>query len=310
MPAGRLSQLGAGVEVSSWGVAVAPVLFEDRANVLALDRDIAIEYPAHIAVGIRGLRRVRRGVDLVGGRIGFDAGPDSVLGMFLLSAFGVQTTSVVGSSLWTHTFTHVQSGFIPSLTIEVDRGTIQSNRFTGCRVNEITLSLDADPTAVLACEVDIIGKTAVTTTKAQATFPTEDAFSRTGFKFFVDSAEDLLCDQFSMTFRNLLERRHTAGGLASVGQVVAGNFEVEGRFRRIFENTDRRADYWAGDRRDIGFEFSVGSFKCVMQSPNSDFSEYDADPTEGLMEENVGFRWLTVTGKSPNVRLTDATSGY
>jgi len=238
---GLAAQLGAVAE-DTWGVYKAPtsfIEFTEESLALAIER---IESP-----GLRANNRVLRtdrwaaGQKRVEGTVSFEA-PSKGLGLWLKHALGsVSITTPSGatnSRLHTHT---LGDPYGLGLTVQVGRpmsnGTVTPFSYTGCKIDQITLSNSVDEFLVVECE--IVGEDEITSESlASASYPTGvQLFNWTqGVISIAGSSVGVVTDFTVTVANNHKSDRYFLGAATMSEPIIAGMTEVTGSMTVEFDS--------------------------------------------------------------------------
>lgn len=238
---GLAAQLGAVAE-DTWGVYKAPtsfIEFTEESLALAIER---IESP-----GLRANNRVLRtdrwaaGQKRVEGTVSFEA-PSKGLGLWLKHALGsVSITTPSGatnSRLHTHT---LGDPYGLGLTVQVGRpmsnGTVTPFSYTGCKIDQITLSNSVDEFLVVECEV--VGEDEITSESlASASYPTGvQLFNWTQGVISIAGSSVGVVTDFSVTVANNHKADRYFLGAATMSEpIIAGMTEVTGSMTVEFDS--------------------------------------------------------------------------
>ena len=238
---GLAAQLGAVAE-DTWGVYKAPtsfIEFTEESLALAIER---IESP-----GLRANNRVLRtdrwaaGQKRVEGTVSFEA-PSKGLGLWLKHALGsVSITTPSGatnSRLHTHT---LGDPYGLGLTVQVGRpmsnGTVTPFSYTGCKIDQITLSNSVDEFLVVECE--IVGEDEITSESlASASDPTGvQLFNWTQGVISIGGSSVGVVTDFSVTVANNHKSdRYFLGAAIMSEPIIAGMTEITGSMTVEFDS--------------------------------------------------------------------------
>lgn len=238
---GLAAQLGAVAE-DTWGTYKAPtsfIEFTEESLELQIER---IESP-----GLRASNRVLRtdrwaaGQKRVEGSISFEA-PSKGLGLWLKHALGsVNITTPSGatnSRLHAHT---LGDPYGLGLTVQVGRpdssGTVQPFSYTGCKIDELTLSNSVDE--FLMVEATIVGEDETTSESlASASYPTGvQLFNWTQGVITIGGSTVGVVTDFEVTVANNHKSDRYFLGASTMSQpIIAGMTEVTGSMTVEFDS--------------------------------------------------------------------------
>lgn len=238
---GLAAQLGAVAE-DTWGVYKAPtsfIEFTEESLALAIER---IESP-----GLRANNRVLRtdrwaaGQKRVEGTVSFEA-PSKGLGLWLKHALGSSSITTPSGATNARLHTHTLGDpYGLGLTVQVGRpmsnGTVTPFSYTGCKIDQITLSNSVDEFLVVECE--IVGEDEITSESlASASYPTGvQLFNWTqGVISIAGSSVGVVTDFTVTVANNHKSDRYFLGAATMSEPIIAGMTEVTGSMTVEFDS--------------------------------------------------------------------------
>lgn len=238
---GLAAQLGAVAE-DTWGVYKAPtsfIEFTEESLALAIER---IESP-----GLRANNRVLRtdrwsaGQKRVEGTVSFEA-PSKGLGLWLKHALGSSSITTPSGATNARLHTHTLGDpYGLGLTVQVGRpdsgGTVRPFSYTGCKIDQLTLSNSVDEFLVVECE--IVGEDETTSESlASASYPTGvQLFNWTQGVISIGGSSVGVVTDFSVTVANNHKADRYFLGAATMSEpIIAGMTEVTGSMTVEFDS--------------------------------------------------------------------------
>jgi len=212
------------------------------------------------------------------------------LGMLLKAAIGTVATTGAGPHL--HTFT--PSATLPSLTIDVQRGTGSSERFEGCKVSTMTLSCEAGGEARASFE--IIAKTA----DARDGYAGAPTFGD-GAQLFHFQASTLSYNSNTYKMRsmelsldNKLERINYLGSKVTTEPQISDVREVTLTATMDLEDNNLYNSQILGTSANVEITFTSGSDIFNILLRNAEIVDYDDAVTSfGRIERTMTFFGLS-----------------
>lgn len=229
------------------------------------------------------------------------------LGMLIKAAVGSVTTSG-GSAPYTHTYN--PSATLPSLTIDVQRGTGSSEKFEGCMISTMTISCEAGAEARASFE--IIAETAAA--RASAITPT---FGDGGQVFHFQSSElsfnsvDYKMRSMELTLDNKLERVNYLGSKITAQPQISDVREVTLTVTFDLEDNNLYNAQLAGTSSDVVVTFTSGDDSFQITLRNAEITEYSDDVNSfGRIERTVTFFGISGTNEALKIEIqNDNASG-
>lgn len=238
---GLAAQLGAVAE-DTWGVYKAPtsfIEFTEESLALAIER---IESP-----GLRANNRVLRtdrwaaGQKRVEGTVSFEA-PSKGLGLWLKHALGDSNISTPSGATNARLHRHTLGDpYGLGLTIQVGRpssnGTVNPFSYTGCKIDQVTLSNSVDEFLLVECE--IVGEDETTSEAlASASYPTSvQLFNWTQGVISIGGSSVGVVTDFSVTVANNHKSDRYFLGAATMSEpIIAGMTEITGSMTVEFDS--------------------------------------------------------------------------
>lgn len=238
---GLAAQLGAVAE-DTWGVYKAPtsfIEFTEESLALAIER---IESP-----GLRANNRVLRtdrwaaGQKRVEGTVSFEA-PSKGLGLWLKHALGASNISTPSGATNARLHRHTLGDpYGLGLTIQVGRpssnGTVNPFSYTGCKIDQVTLSNSVDEFLLVECE--IVGEDETTSEAlASASYPTSvQLFNWTQGVISIGGSSVGVVTDFSVTVANNHKSDRYFLGAATMSEpIIAGMTEITGSMTVEFDS--------------------------------------------------------------------------
>lgn len=238
---GLAAQLGAVAE-DTWGTYKAPtsfIEFTEESLALAIER---IESP-----GLRASNRVLRtdrwaaGQKRVEGSISFEA-PSKGLGLWLKHALGSVSISTpsgaTNSRLHAHT---LGDPYGLGLTVQVGRpdtgGTVRAFSYTGCKIDELTLSNSVDEFLMVECSM--VGEDETTSESlATASYPSSvQLFNWTQGAITIGGSSVGVVSDFEVTVANAHKSdRYFLGAQTMSEPIIAGMTEITGSMTVEFDS--------------------------------------------------------------------------
>jgi len=209
---------------TSWGSGVA-VTSGNYVEALSEDISLALDRFSYKAIiGSLSEPDDATGLYRVEGSMQFAAHPIAI-GHFLKGVLHSYTqTTVVTNQLYTHEFVTTSGGAdfssdvpIQPYTFEIFRDVTSSHRYTGCCVNELTLTME--PNGPVMCEATVVGRGADVIAKTTPTFPSSPAkpFAFDTISLSIGGAGTALIESLELTISNNLE----GFGALNLSQYVA-----------------------------------------------------------------------------------------
>ena len=232
-------------------------------------------------------------------------------GILLNAAVGSSSTSASGS-LQLHTYTPDDS--LPSLTIELQRGNNTSEKFKGCIVSTMSLSIEAGQQ--MSGSFTFIAQTADTRTSAvSSTFNTANKkvnHFEAGTLSYNGNTYNIRSMNFNLD--NKVERRDLLGSKLTAEPAITDLREVTLECTADYEDDNLYNSQLAGDISDAvihftnsdGFIFSIYIKAAQLISYNDDIS------TVGRVERTFQFQGFADAGGSHEafkIEITNNNSG-
>jgi hypothetical protein len=261
---GLAAQLGAVAE-DTWGTYKAPtsfIEFNEESLALAIER---IESPG-LRAGNRVLRTDRQapGQKRVEGTVSFEA-PSKGLGLWLKHALGA--VSITTPSGATNTRRHAHTLGDPyglGLTLQVGRpdisGTVQPFSYTGCKIDQLTLSNSVDEFLVVECE--IVGEDETTAESlAVASYPTSvQLFNWTqGVVSIGGSSVGVVSEIEISVANNHTSDRYFLGANTMSEPIIAAMTEITGSMTVEFESLTARNRFVNGTLASVTAKWTAAT---------------------------------------------------
>lgn len=229
------------------------------------------------------------------------------LGMLIKAAVGSVTTTG-GSAPYTHTYN--PSATLPSLTIDVQRGTGSSEKFEGCMISTMTISCEAGEEARASFE--IIAETAAA--RASAITPT---FGDGGQVFHFQASElsfnsvSYKMRSMELTLDNKLERVNYLGSKITSQPQISDVREVTLTVTFDLEDNNLYNAQLAGTSSDVVATFTSGDDSFEITLRNAEITEYSDDVNSfGRIERTVTFFGISGTNEALKIEIqNDNASG-
>ena len=226
------------------------------------------------------------------------------MGLLIEVACGANV-STTGSGPYTHVFEPRDISTSPtldSLTMEVQRGTGQMEKFEGCMVTSFTFSCEAGAEASVS--VEVIAETAAT--RASAISP---SFG-TGAQIFHHQAGTLSYNSNTYTVRsfefsidNKLERVNNLGSKLTGQPQISDVREVMITCTLDLEDSNLYNSQLDGDSSDVELAFTSGDDSITFLLRNAKIIDYSDDVTSfGRIERTVSF--MGIAGTNPAFKVT------
>jgi len=226
------------------------------------------------------------------------------LGMLIKAALG-SLTDTGGSAPYTHTYN--PSATLPSLTIDVQRGTGSSEKFEGCMVSTMTISCEAGAEARASFE--IIAETAAA--RASAITP---SFGDGGQVFHFQSSElsfggsNYKMRSMELTLDNKLERVNYLGSKITAQPQISDVREVTLTVTFDLEDNDLYNAQLAGTSSDVVVTFTSGDDSFEITLRNAEITEYSDDVNSfGRIERTVTFFGISGTNEALKIEIQNDT---
>jgi uncharacterized protein YaiE (UPF0345 family) len=318
MPIG-VGYVGLGKE-ATFGTAVAPAVF-----VPVKDADITTDPQVYYPEEIRNSRAKAKGIPMGlkhETSLSLDMEPSN-LGHILLGALGAVATTqpdaVNAATVYQHSFTPANA--IPSYTVE-RYDTVLIQRAAGCKVDTLTLSVEAGGDGVLSGEVAFKNKSVVD----QAAAATPSYNDKTAFAFHgitVSKGGAANGDVRSMELEianNLKDDRYALTTSKEIVDLPEGMREVTGSVEMYFKNKQDWINFKAGskDSLTITFEGAVitGAYKekLILELPSIQYDAFEI-PMGGADDEIMASLEFTAlyssaSGFEVKAVLTNTVSSY
>ena len=236
------AQLGAVAE-DTWGTYKAPTSFIEFT-----DESLALSIERIESAGLRANNRVLRtdrwaaGQRRIEGTISFEA-PSKGLGLWLKNALGSSTITTPSGGTNSRLHTHVLGDpYGQGLTIQVGRpdasgtGVVQPFSYTGCKVDQLTLSNSVDEFLMVECE--IVGQNETTSQSlASASYPSSvQLFNWTQGVITIGGSSVGVVTDISVTVANNHKSDRYFLGAATMSEpIIAGMTEITGTMTVEFD---------------------------------------------------------------------------
>lgn len=290
---------------TTYGTAVTTTI-SNRVTSVGLSRSQERERTSHLSQSDAGFAfNTFDGFEQAGGSIEMPAFFKG-LGLLIEVACGANVAVTGGSAPYTSTFQPrdlSSSPTLDSLTLEVQRGTGQMERFEGCMVSTFSFSCEAGGEA--AVSVEIIAETAAARTGAitpsfgngaQIFHHQASTLSYNGVNYTVRS--------FEFTIDNKLERVNNLGSKLTGQPQVSDVREVMINATLDLEDSNLYNAQLGGTQSDVELSFTSGTDQIVFLLRNAKITEYSDDVTSfGRIERSVTFIGLA-DSSDPAFRIT------
>ena len=282
---GRSAYIALGEE-STYGTPVSTTGINNRVFSVSMSRKQERERTTHLSQSSAAFAvNTFDGFEIAGGTIELPLVYKG-LGLLLKSAIGSVATT--GSGPYLHTFN--PSATLPSMTINVQRGTGSSEKFEGCKVSTMTLSCEAGGEARASFE--IIAETALSRTGALSAPSFGDGAQMFHFQASTLSYNSNTYKMRSMelTLDNKLERINYLGSKVTTEPQISDVREVTLTATMDLEDNNLYDSQIAGTSANVEITFTSGADSFNILLRNAEIVDYDdAVNSFGRIERTVTF---------------------
>ena len=301
---GRSAFIALGEE-STYGTPVSTTV-ENRVFSVSMSRSQERERTTHLSQSSAAFAvNTFDGFEIAGGTIETPLTYKG-LGMLIKAALGSASTSG-GSAPYTHTYN--PSATLPSLTIDVQRGTGSSEKFEGCMVSTMTISCEAGEEARASFE--IIAETAATRASALSA-PT---FGDGAQVFHFQSSElsfnsvNYKMRSLELTIDNKLERVNYLGSKLTSQPQISDVREVTLTATFDLEDNNLYTAQLAGTSFDVVVTFTSGDDSFQITLRNAQITEYSDDVNAfGRIERTATFYGISGTNEAVKIEIQNDNS--
>ncbi len=286
---GRTAYIALGEE-STYGSPVSTTGINNRIFSVSMARKQERERTTHLSQSSAAFAvNTFDGFEIAGGSIEMPLVYKGI-GLLLKSAIGSVATTGAGPHL--HTFT--PSATLPSMTINVQRGTGSSEKFEGCKVSTMTLSCEAGGEARASFEV--IAETAQSRTGALSSPTFGDGAQVFHFQASTLSYNSNTYKMRSMelSLDNKLERINYLGSKVTTEPQISDVREVTLTVTMDLEDNNLYDSQISGTSSNVEVTFTSGADIFNILLRNAEIVDYDDAVTSfGRIERTITFFGLS-----------------
>ena len=291
--AGRGGKVSLAQDDTSWGSAGTP----DRAF-YTFSTDIEtmmnVEFREALNEGLTGSvvsSFVNAGID-VGGTFEVEPAYEG-FGLILYHALW-GTTATTGTNPYTHTYTLAASPPSLGLTVEQVMGTGSAEKFAGCRISTMEMTVSAR--GRMRARVTVIGKSGGGRTTATSTSVTTNHTPIQGWHAgsCTWNALTLRLGDFAFKVDNRFERQPIIGSQYTAEPYIAGPRIVTVTAQVFYDADTLQAGFVAGTQSDFAVTFTSGSVSMAFTLHNAVITECTAPVNKhGRIMQTVTFRGVS-----------------
>jgi len=224
---------------TSFGTEATVDVFGEISN-LDLSSDNALHIPRLIG-GIRGNKRILPASLTASGSFNYLLFPEDLTGWIFKGIFGQVTTTDLGGGAYQHVFTPIDSGSLPSFTIQKDSEAGVFN-YLGCVFDGFTMGITPDE--IMEMSVNLQAQTVKEGAIQTPSYTTLDPFLPFHASVTLNSVANTSFENLEINITNALEPVMTLNNQRYVGKIVAHQFDCSGTFSLEFDDMDIMRLIW------------------------------------------------------------------
>ena len=290
---GRGGKVSVAEDDTSWGNAGTP----DRSFYTfstALETDMHVEFREALNEPVTGsvvTSSVNNGID-VGGTFEVEPGYEGFGLIWYHTLWG--TTATTGTNPYTHTYTMAATPPTVGLTVEQVLGTGSAEKFAGCRIGMLELTVSNRSRA--RARVTVIGKSGGGRTSATSTSVTSTHLPILSHQAGAVgwNSLTLVCTDFALKVDNRFERQPVIGSQYTVEPAISGPRVVTIDLTVIYDGNGLYTGYTGGTASDLTVTYTSGTRSIAFTLHNAVITAYGSPVNRhGRIMQTVTFRGVS-----------------